>query len=89
MNLEKLEAAAKALKEFIREQKSYNRLRDKAGTVSGSPKQMQKASTDMHYSAMHLRRLHKAAWKAILDADLETTLDDEIARPHGFHKYTI
>jgi hypothetical protein len=89
MDIEKLEAAAKALKLLIAEQKSYQRVRDRAAEPGKSPKQMQKLSADIHYAAMHLRRLHKDAWRAIKEADLETTLGEEVAKPHGFHNYKI
>lgn len=90
MDIEKLEAAAKALKLLIGEQKSYAKKRDRAANISGkSPRQAEKLGTDMHYAAMHVRQFHKAAWKAIVDADLPTTLDEEIAKPHGFQNYRI
>lgn len=90
MDIDKLEAAAKALKLLITEQKSYDKVRTRAADVAGkSPKQAQKLSADMHHHAMHLRRLKKDAWRAIKEADLETTLDEEIAKPHGYQNFRI
>lgn len=87
LDLEKLDAAAKALKHLISEQKSYEKVRERARTAPLS--KASKTSADMHYSALAVKRAQKAAWAAIVDADLEVSLDEQVAEPNGWHKVKI
>lgn len=52
-----------------------------------SPKQIQKASTDLNWQCVHLDRTKKRVWKLILNADLEVDLGETEYRPSEFHNY--
>ena len=54
---------------------------------NNTPKQMQKASTDLNWQLMHLDKTKKRVWKSILNADLEVDLEDTEYKPSGFHTY--
>ena len=52
-----------------------------------SPKQIQKAATDLNWQCMHLDKNKKRVWKLILNADLEVDLGETEYRPSEFHNY--
>jgi hypothetical protein len=92
MNIDKLMVAAAALKVLIAEQKSCNAKSAKVAAMdlrAVTQKRFCSANTDLNFSLMNLRRCHKKAWQAIIDADLETALDKEIACPGPFQNYEI
>ena len=92
ISLDKLTAAIEALKTLCAQQRRYEAMRDKSGNMdrmNSSMKRIGMAHTNMNFQAVHVRRCHKAAWKAIVAADLKTTLEPEEAYPTGWHKYKI
>ena len=54
---------------------------------NNTPKQMQKASTDLNWQCMHLDKTKKRVWKSILNADLEVDLNETEYHPSEFHNY--
>lgn len=85
--IEKLDNAINQLKVLKREIQKKDKLSQKAFECNGTPRQREKVSADLNWQCMYLDKQRKDAWKAIVDANLEVSLEKQEYNPSGFHKY--
>jgi hypothetical protein len=87
-DIAKLEAAVKALKHLIAEQKDFEKKRDRARSAAlGKP--ANRASEDMHAAALSAHQAQRVAWAAVLNADLQIDLGGQIVSPNSWHEMQI
>lgn len=87
---ERVFAAAKQLRD---EHRKFQRIKDRY-PHSGTPKQKQKAATDLDWQAHHIVKIEHALHAACVDAGLADAREPEHYRPYtvkltGFHEYEV
>lgn len=58
-----------------------------ASAYNSTPGQIKKLNTAHNWAAMNLDKQKRATWKTIVEAGLETSLEDVTYNPSGFHCY--
>lgn len=83
--MKEIDNAINALKILKSEIISMEKKSKKAFECQGTPRQRQKASTDLNWQCMTVDKQRKAVWKVMLP--FEVSIEDCEYNPSGFHNY--
>ena len=86
-NIDKVLSELKTLKSEYQKAEKLSEKSLNMDFKTNTPKQMQKASTDLNWQCMHLDKTQKRVWKSILNADLEVDIGETEYHPSEFHNY--
>lgn len=85
--VEKIDKAIHHLKTLKKELLETQKKSKKAFECVGTVRQRDKTTVGLNWQCMALDKQRKTTWKAIIEADLEVSLEDCEYNPSGWHSY--